>query len=107
MTPRRQRIHLFRSCEDGPPHINRESVLVEVPGKWAYSVVSLIHVSQEYRQAGLIVTNIGPGSQGARAGMAQGDVLLRYEGQDKETPLFVITDTGRSTKVRRLVASTK
>jgi hypothetical protein len=59
MTPRRQRIHLFRSCEDGPPHINRESVLVEVPGKWAYSVVSLIHVSQEYRQAGLMVTNIG------------------------------------------------
>jgi len=57
-------------------------VLVEVPGKWAYSVVSLIHVSQEYRQAGLMVTNIGPGSQGARAGMAQGDVLLRYEGQD-------------------------
>ncbi len=82
MTPRRQRIHLFRSCDDGPPHINRESVLVEVPGKWAYSVVSLIHVSQEYRQAGLMVTNIGPGSQGARAGMAQGDVLLRYEGQD-------------------------
>lgn len=82
MTPSRQRIHIFRSCDDRPPHINRESVLIEVPGKWAYSVVSLTHLSQEHRHAGVIVTNIGPGGQGARAGMVQGDVLLRYEGQE-------------------------
>src|SRR3989442_65373 len=82
MEHRRRRIHVLRTWEECPPRMTRESVLVEVPGKWAHSVVSLIQASQEYRHAGLMVTNLGPGSQGARAGMVRGDVLLRYEGQE-------------------------
>ena len=81
----RRRIHVLRHWEQCPPRMPRESVLVEVPGEWAHSVVSLIQGSQEYRHAGLMVTNVGPGSQGARAGMARGDVLLRYEGQELES----------------------
>src|SRR5437016_13500110 len=82
MEHRRRRIHVLRTWEECPPRMTRENVLVEVPGKWAHSVVSLIQASQEYRHAGLMVTNLGPGSQGARAGMVRGDVLLRYEGQE-------------------------
>jgi hypothetical protein len=82
MEPSRQRIHVFRSWDECPPRLTREIVLVEVPGKWVHSVVSLIRASEEHPHAGLLVTNIGPGSQAARAGMMQGDVLLRYEGQE-------------------------
>ncbi len=81
----RRKIRVFRSWEDCPPRAIRDSVLVEVPGKWAHSFVSLIEASQEYRHAGLMVTNVGPGSQAARAGIARGDVLLRYEGQELES----------------------
>ena len=81
----RRRIHVFSSWGECPPRGLRESALVEVPGKWAESVVSLIQASREYRHAGLMVTNVGPGSQGARAGMVRGDVLLRYDGQELES----------------------
>jgi membrane-associated protease RseP (regulator of RpoE activity) len=80
----RRRIRECRSWEAVPTRAP-ESVLVEVPGKWTQGVVSLIKASQEFRQSGLMVTNVGPGSQGARAGMVPGDVLLRYEGQELES----------------------
>jgi membrane-associated protease RseP (regulator of RpoE activity) len=85
MAHSRRRIRVFRGWEECPPRSIRNSVLIEVPGKWAFCVVSLIEASQEYRHAGLMVTNIGPGSQAARAGMVRGDVLLRYEGQELDT----------------------
>jgi hypothetical protein len=78
----RRTIRVFRSWEQCPPRLTSESVLVEVPGQWVHSVVSLIQASHEYRHAGLMVTNVGPGSQGARGGMVRGDVLLRYDGQE-------------------------
>jgi len=81
----RHRIHVLRHWEECPPRMPRESVLVEVPGKWAHSVVSLVQASQEYRHAGLMVTNVGPDSQAARAGMNRGDVLVRYQGQELES----------------------
>src|SRR5205807_1264125 len=76
----RRRVRVVRTRERLQRRLAPEIVLVEIPGKWAQSVVSLIHASQEYRHVGLMVTNVGPGSQGARAGMARGDVLLRYDG---------------------------
>lgn len=82
MEPGRRRIYVFHSWEECPPRPRAKSVLVEVPGKLAHSFVSLIKVSQDYRHGGLMVTNVGPGGQGARAGIARGDVLLRYEGQE-------------------------
>jgi hypothetical protein len=60
-------------------------VLVEIPGEKAHAVFALVKISQEYRHNGLIVTNIGPASQGARAGMARGDVLLRYAGVELDS----------------------
>jgi len=75
-------MHVFRSWEECPPTVTRDTVLVEVPGKWAHSVVSLIQASQEYRHSGLMVTNVGPRSQAAQVGMVRGDVLLRYGGQE-------------------------
>jgi membrane-associated protease RseP (regulator of RpoE activity) len=85
MARSRRRIRVFHSLEDCPSQITRESVLVEVPGKWAHSVVSLIEASQEYRHSGLMVTNVGPGSQAARAGIIRGDVLLRYEDRELDS----------------------
>jgi hypothetical protein len=60
--------------------------LVEVPGEWADAVLSLVKISNEHRHNGLIVTNIGSGSQGARAGIARGDVLLRCDGVELDSP---------------------
>ena len=82
MEQRIRRIFVFHRWEDCPPRITSERALVEVPGKWAHSVVSLVRASQEFRHSGLMVTNVGPGSQGARAGMKCGDMLLRFDGQE-------------------------
>ncbi len=60
-------------------------VLVETPGEWVRGVAGLIELSKEFKQAGLIVTNVGPNGAAARAGIARGDVLLRYDGAELET----------------------
>jgi len=76
---------VYHRWEECPPGITSERALVEVPGEWAHSVVSLVRVSQEFRHSGLMVTNVGPGTQGARAGMRCGDLLLRYDGQELDS----------------------
>jgi len=81
----RRRIRIVRTREGLPGRLTPEIVLVEVPGQWAHSVVLLIQASQEHRHGGLMVTNVGRGSHGARAGMARGDVLLRYHGQELDS----------------------
>jgi hypothetical protein len=73
-------MRVLRSRGDQAAGIPGEPALLQVPGEWAHAVVSLVKTSEEHRHNGLIVTNIGPGSQGARAGMVRGDVLLRYDG---------------------------
>jgi membrane-associated protease RseP (regulator of RpoE activity) len=85
MQPSHRRIFVFRRWEDCPPGITSERALIEVPGEWAHHVVALVKSSQEFRHSGLLVTNIGPGSQAARAGMQCGDVLLRFGGQELDS----------------------
>lgn len=70
---------VVRSQEDARRHIPYEPALIEVPGVWVHAVVSLIRASEKYRHHGLLVTNVGPGGEAARVGMARGDLLLRYE----------------------------
>ena len=80
-----RRIFVFHRWEDCPPGVTSERALVEVPGEWAHSVLALVRSSQEFRNSGLLVTNIGPGSQAARTGMKCGDVLLRFDGQELDS----------------------
>ena len=75
-------IRVIRGWKDSRGRIPDEPALLQVPGEWAHSVVSLVKTSQEHRHNGLIVTNIGPGGQGAASGMIRGDVLLRYDGEE-------------------------
>jgi hypothetical protein len=77
-------VRVIRSWDDCITHIWRGPTFVEVPGEWAHAVYSLVKISGEYRQHGLIVTNVGPDSQAAKAGIARGDVLLRYDGVELE-----------------------
>ena len=51
----------------------------------ARGIASLIKVSEEYRDVGLLVTNVGPNSQAATAGIERGDVLLRYDSVPLDT----------------------
>ena len=97
----RRRIRIVRTREPLSRRLTAEIVLVEIPGQWAHSVVSLIQASQEHRHGGLMVTNVGPGSHGARAGMARGDVLLRYDGLELDS----VTTLRRLTEAHH--ASTK
>jgi membrane-associated protease RseP (regulator of RpoE activity) len=73
-------IQVLRSLGDHEMRTPGEPALLKVPGQWAYALASLIKISNEHRHNGVIVTNIGPDSPGANAGMVRGDVLLRYDG---------------------------
>jgi hypothetical protein len=79
---------------------------VEVPAKYAGPVLSLIETLLEPENedvakrlealralngtvlTGVVVTNVGPESQGAKAGMKRGDLLLQYD--DKEIGSFEV-----------------
>lgn len=66
---------------DGASGVSRHGLaLVVTPPELARGMASLIKVSEEYRDVGLLVTNVGPSSQAATAGIERGDVLLRYDG---------------------------
>jgi S1-C subfamily serine protease len=86
---------IVRNQEEAKAHSQDDPALVEVPGKYVAGVVRLIGMLLEPGQdevgrtikalrnlggKGVIVTNIGPASRAATAGMARGDVLLRYDG---------------------------
>src|SRR5580658_4793095 len=75
-------IRVIRGWKDSRGSNPDEPALLQIPGEWAHSVVSLVKTSQEHRHNGLIVTNIGPDGQGATSGMIRGDVLLRYDGEE-------------------------
>jgi orotate phosphoribosyltransferase len=74
--PMKRRV--VRTREDATAHIPYEPALIEVPGQWIEAVVSLIDISKKHKRRGLLVTNIGPDSRAAKAGMIRGDLLLRY-----------------------------
>ncbi len=79
-----QAIRVIWGSKEGEVREASAPALLEVPGEWAIAVMSLIEISLEHRHNGLLVTNIGPGGQGATAGMVRGDVLLRYDGAEIE-----------------------
>jgi hypothetical protein len=76
---------VIRSWEDCNKHIPPGPVFLEVQGAWVGAVFSLVKISEKYRDKGLIVTEIGPESQGAKGGLVRGDVLLRYDGVELES----------------------
>jgi S1-C subfamily serine protease len=75
-----RRIRVVRNWDDARGYGPQDRVLVEVEREWARAVVSLIKMSDEYRHVGLLVINVGPTSRAAIAGVARGDMLLRYNG---------------------------
>ncbi len=101
-------VNVIRTLTEARAHDRRRPALVEVPGELAPVVVALTRVlrqpferdpagrvgprrpprrpDRDGRPTGVIVTNIGPGSQAAVAGMARGDVLLRYDGVPIDGP---------------------
>jgi hypothetical protein len=76
---------MIRLGDDARGRGRRWLALVVTPPEWARGIASLIEVSAEYRDVGLLVTNVGPSSQAAAAGLERGDVLLRYDGVPLES----------------------
>jgi len=75
---------LIRLDDEASGSSRAELALVVTP-ELARGIASLIKVSQEYRDVGLLVTSVGPNGQAATAGIERGDVLLRYDGVPLDT----------------------
>lgn len=69
-----------KTWEHAIGHNPHEPALVEVPGAWVPAVVGLMKLAAEHPHTGLLVTNVGPRSRAAVAGIARGDLLLKYDG---------------------------
>jgi hypothetical protein len=71
-------VHRTRSAAEahGPAQL---SLLVS-PAEWGRGLSALIKASNRHKDVGLLVTNVGPASAAADAGIGRGDVLLRYDG---------------------------
>jgi hypothetical protein len=75
-----RRLRVIRTVAE-PIRLRRNEVaFVEIPAQWAGAVASVIKMSEEYRNVGLLVTNVGPASHAGAAGIGRGDVLLRANG---------------------------
>jgi hypothetical protein len=86
---------IVRGLDEAAGHNKDYPAFVEVPGKYVAGLVKLLETIRHPGQAsvsaainaldtleqkGVVVTNIGPKSQAAKAGMARGDQILRYNG---------------------------
>jgi hypothetical protein len=70
---------VIRNRENGKTHNPNVPALVEVSGAWVRGLYALTKLSEAHSD-GVMVTNIGPGSIAAEAGMMRGDILLSYDG---------------------------
>jgi S1-C subfamily serine protease len=86
---------IVRSQAEAAAHDQGRPALVEVPGKCVRGVFRLLEVLSGTAEgeigrsisalsrgtpSGVVITNVGPASQAAEAGMARGDVLIQYDG---------------------------
>jgi hypothetical protein len=81
----RKTVRVIRGWQDCRARIPNEPVLMAVPGEWAPAIFSLVKISKTYRDSGLLVTNVGPKREGAKVGIARGDVLLRCNGVELDS----------------------
>jgi S1-C subfamily serine protease len=109
-------LSVIRSCADAEAHDPHTPALVEVPGlrvKAMWRLVSvleqppkelagLLHRLKSFDPGaslsgkGVVVTNIGPRSAAASAGMVRGDILLRYDGIALRTPSVLASLTSKT-----------
>jgi S1-C subfamily serine protease len=103
---------IVRNRCDARVHDPHKPALVEVPGKWVGAVVKLTEAFRQGRlgktikalqalskseaSSGVLVAAIGPNSQAAKAGMARGDLLLRYDGVQLEKAKTLTSLTRRT-----------
>jgi hypothetical protein len=88
---------MIRSWQGANEHNPHESALVKVPALWVGAVSSLVQILREHPKTGLLVTNVGPHSLAGKAGIARGDLLLRYGG----------VELHKSSTLRRLAEKTE
>jgi S1-C subfamily serine protease len=113
---------VVRNQKDAQAHDPDKPALVEVPGKRVSAVVALIEAMQNpgdnevgetikalrtLEHIGALVTNIGPYSQAAKAGLARGDVLLRYDERQIGKPETLISLTKRTEASKRVAVQAR
>lgn len=84
-------VRVVQSDDNAVAYSRLRLALAVTPPELARGIASLIKVSDEYRDVGLLVTNVGPNSPALAAGIERGDMLLRYDGVPVESAVRLMS----------------